>query len=157
MSTGVTLDLPSEMPSGTPMGPSVASRFGQLRGAGVVEAHPVDDRFGLLSRNSRGRGLPGLRVRGHRADLDEAETQCGPGLQRNAVLVHAGGQADRGREIDAEHACAAPGVPVRIVPSTATAALRPGHPGQRAQRAVVRGLRVALAHPEQHRPGQPCR
>ena len=64
----------------------------------VVEAHPVHEREALMrSKHARPR-VAGLRPRRHRAELDVAESQCSEGVEIIAVLVEAGGEAQRMRE-----------------------------------------------------------
>ena len=58
----------------------------------------------LARRNSRGDGLPALRPRRQRADLDEAEAEPQQRARRFGVLVEAGGKPERIGEIQAEGA-----------------------------------------------------
>ena len=53
-------------------------------------------------RKTRGARVAGLRPRRHRADLDEAEAEGEQRVGHLAVLVEAGGDADRIGEVEAE-------------------------------------------------------
>src|SRR3546814_19429356 len=61
----------------------------------VVEPHPVDDRTVFGEAEQAGAGVARLRQRGERADLDRAETEPEQPVDRAAVLVEPGGEADR--------------------------------------------------------------
>ena len=61
----------------------------------VVEAHAVDQAPFRHQPEQARRGVAGLGMGGHRAQLDEAEAEGGPNGGRFAVLVQAGGQTHR--------------------------------------------------------------
>ncbi len=89
---------------------TVTEVVGGIAGAVVVEAHPVDQGPVVgQPEQSRGR-VSGLRLRGDGADLGEAEAQRTPRVDTRRVLVEAGGQAHRGREVDAERRGAQRGI-----------------------------------------------
>ncbi len=107
--------------------------------------HPYAD---YIAVNVSSPNTPGLRVRGHRAGLDEAEAERRPRGQRDAVLVHARGQADRVGEPDPEDLDRGVGGE----PGLEHRAWDGAEPGQPLERELVRGLGVAAAQPEQDRP-----
>jgi hypothetical protein len=74
----------------------------QRRGATIVEPHAVDHRLLLGEAEQARLVVAGLRLGGDRAHLDETEAERGPGVERHAVLVHAGGEADTVREVHPE-------------------------------------------------------
>src|SRR6185436_15494730 len=63
------------------------------RGAAVVEAEAVDERAIARQPEQPRPGVPGLRLGGDRADLDEAEAEREQRAHAAGVLVEAGGQA----------------------------------------------------------------
>ena len=67
----------------------------------VVEAHPVHERDALRGPKHARPRVAGLRPRRHRAELDVAESQGPEGVEIIAVLVEAGGQAQRMRKAQA--------------------------------------------------------
>jgi hypothetical protein len=71
-------------------------------GAGIVEAHAVDERFvGDGAEHARG-GIAGLRVPGDAAEFTEAEPERGPDGRGGGVFVHARGEPDGVAELQAE-------------------------------------------------------
>ena len=70
----------------------------------VVEAQAVDQRVGGRQAEHARLRIAGLRLRRHRADLDEAEAHRAQAVDAAAVLVQAGGQADAVRELQPRHA-----------------------------------------------------
>lgn len=60
----------------------------------VVEAHAIDDAPHLGQAEHARAGVARLRARRDRADLEEAETEAGEAVDRLAVLVEPGGEAD---------------------------------------------------------------
>ena len=77
---------------------------GDGRGAVVVEAEAVDDRAVLRAGGRGGARVAGLRARGGGADLDEAEAGAAEGGDGAGVLVEAGGEAERVRQVEAGEA-----------------------------------------------------
>ena len=69
----------------------------------VVETQPVDQRVGRGQPEHARLRVAGLRLRGHRADLDEAEAHRAQAVDAAAVLVQAGRQADAVGEAQAGH------------------------------------------------------
>ena len=67
----------------------------------VVEAHAVDDCGGLRQAEQPRLGVARLRARRDGADFDETEAQLGKAVDGRAILVQAGGQADRVGEVQA--------------------------------------------------------
>ena len=71
--------------------------------AGVVEAHPVDERLVVAEPEEARPRVPGLRERRDGPDLGEAEAQRGPAAQRDGVLVEAGAQPHAAAEAKPRH------------------------------------------------------
>jgi hypothetical protein len=99
----------------------------------------------------------------HRPDLDEAEAEGGELTRRHAVLVEAGGEADRVREAEAEAAQFAEERPPVAAPGRAPQALRAETLRERVEGELVGRLR---RKPEEqgaqdgaieHGPGRPDR
>ncbi len=67
----------------------------------VVETHAVDDRLGFRQAEQTWLRVTRLRTRRDGADFDKTETQLGETIDGCAVLVQAGGQTYRIREIQA--------------------------------------------------------
>ena len=86
------------MPSRPSLAPRALDVAHQRIDAVVVEAQAVDDRAVLRQPEHARLRIARLRLRRHRADLDEAEAQREQRIDVRAVLVEAGGQADRIRE-----------------------------------------------------------
>ena len=70
------------------------------RRAGVVEAHPVDDRALIDEPEQAGPFVSRLGSGGNRSDLHPAEPQAEPARRKDVALVHTGCQTERGRKID---------------------------------------------------------
>ena len=70
------------------------------RRAGVVEAHPVDDRALIDEPEQAGPFVSRLGPGGNRSDLHPAEPQAEPARSKDLALVHTGRQTERGRKID---------------------------------------------------------
>src|SRR2546426_1560241 len=62
-------------------------------GAGIIEAHAVNDRLIAWHPEQAWLRIAGLRMPGDGAQLSEAETERGPNWDRIGVFVHAGSQA----------------------------------------------------------------
>src|SRR5262249_39013150 len=104
----------------------------------AVEAEPVDDPLvGIEAKQARTR-IAGLRLRRHGSNLDEAEAEAQQRIGYLAILVEAGGDADRVREIQPERAHLQP----RVVHRRA----RQRRETQRLDRERMRILRVECAH-----------
>ena len=73
---------------------------GDRRGAVVVEAEAVDDRAVLGQPEQPRARVAGLRPRRGGADLDEAEAGAAEGGDGAGVLVEAGGEAERVRQLE---------------------------------------------------------
>ncbi|MNN53154.1 hypothetical protein D3C81_1678910 [compost metagenome] len=69
----------------------------------IVEAHAVDDRRRLGQTEQPRLRITRLRARRDGTDLDETEAQLGKAIDGVAVLVQAGGQADRIGEVQSHH------------------------------------------------------
>jgi hypothetical protein len=77
-------------------GPLRAGRIGEEPlDAIVVEAEPVDERFGLRQPEEARLRIAGLRSRRDGAALDEAEPERGESVDVRGVLVESGGEPDR--------------------------------------------------------------
>ncbi len=70
----------------------------------VVEAHAVDQCLRRRQAKQPGFGIARLRAGRDGADFDKPEAASLPGSDAFAVLVQAGGQADRIGEIEAHNA-----------------------------------------------------
>jgi hypothetical protein len=73
------------------------------RSAVVVEAHAIDERLVARQPEQPRLRIAGLRLRGHGADLDEAKAEREHLAHVLRVLVEAGGEAERPRQLLAEH------------------------------------------------------
>ena len=95
----VLADVDAERRPAHPPGGGQVAR--DLRRAVAVEAEAVDD--GAMARQAEEPRPPvaGLRLRRHRPDLRERESNRAPGVDGGALLVEAGGEAERVRELDA--------------------------------------------------------
>jgi hypothetical protein len=71
-------------------------------GTVIVEAHAVDHGFIALQPKQPRPRIAALRLRRHRADFDEAETQPQQRVRHLRALVEARGHADRIGEVQAE-------------------------------------------------------
>jgi hypothetical protein len=69
----------------------------------VVEAHAVDQRFGLCQAEQPRTGVSALRARRDRADFDKAEAERGERIDVFAILVETGREAHRVRKVDSHH------------------------------------------------------
>ena len=100
----------------------------------VVEAQAVDHRAILAQPEQPRLVVPGLRLRGDRADLDEAEAEAQHLPGDLGILVEPGGEADRRRKVDSGHPR----------PERLGQIRRPvrRHPPQRRDRRAMRGFRV---------------
>ena len=68
----------------------------------VVESHPVDDGAVRYEPEQPGLLVPGLGDRRDRADFDVAEAELAEPDDGLAVFVEAGGDAERGVELEPE-------------------------------------------------------
>ncbi|MNF30918.1 hypothetical protein D3C84_116680 [compost metagenome] len=73
----------------------------QVIDAEVVEPHAIDDRLGFRQTEQAWLRVARLRTRRDGADFDKTETQLGETIDGRAVLVQAGGQPHRIREVQA--------------------------------------------------------
>ncbi|MNI50264.1 hypothetical protein D3C73_1049150 [compost metagenome] len=73
----------------------------QVIDAEVVEAHAIDDRLGFRQTEQARLRVARLRTWRDGADFDKTETQLGETIDGRAVLVQAGGQPHRIREVQA--------------------------------------------------------
>ena len=73
-------------------------------GAVIVEAHAVDHGFVALEPEQPRPRIAALRLRRHRADLDEAEAEPQQRVRHLGILVEARGHADRIGKVEAEGA-----------------------------------------------------
>ena len=81
------MEMPIGMPTARlPRRLRPASRSARSGRAEVVEAQPVDDREVLGQPERTGLVIAGLRLRGDRAQLDEAETEGAPVLMPTPSL-----------------------------------------------------------------------
>ena len=80
------------------------------RRAGVVEAHPVDERPLLDEPEQAGPFVPRLRPRRDRADLHPAEAEPEPAGDEDVALVHSRGQTERSGKIDPPQRLAEQGI-----------------------------------------------
>src|SRR5690349_21030571 len=71
-------------------------------GAFVVETGAVDERVILRESKQTRPRISRLRMQRDGARFDEAETECGESLKRDAVFVEAGCKSDRVGEGDPE-------------------------------------------------------
>ena len=101
---GVLADIDAEHPV-----PARAAHVGDEGvDADVVETEAIDDRLALGNAEQARPRIARLRARRDRADLDEAETECGERVDMLGVLVEACGQADRIGKLDLHHAYRGP-------------------------------------------------
>jgi hypothetical protein len=78
--------------------------------AAIVEAHPVDHRLVFLQAEQARPGISGLRQGSERAHLRRAEAEREDPVEDFRILVEAGGEPDRVREVDAGDADREPGI-----------------------------------------------
>ena len=71
---------------------------------GAVEAHAVDDRPIFFQTKQPRLGIARLRARRHGADLDKAEAEAAHRVGHTGVLVIAGGEPHRVREVETPEA-----------------------------------------------------
>ena len=104
----------------------------------AVEDKAIDHRFvGRETKQARAR-IAGLRQRRHRTDLGKAEAERKRCFNRLAVLVEAGGKADRIGKIEAK----------RLHREARIVGFRRAErqPGQRPDRNPMRGLGIEAEH-----------
>ena len=137
--------------------PGSRQPVGQGLGAAVVEAHPVDDRRAAGQPEQPRPVVAWLGLRGHRAELDEAEARARP--------------RSRCRSPSLSIPAASPTRPGNWMPATLTGLTVPSTergecprrllaaPGldQRPQRLLVHPLGIAAVRPEQQSAGPAVR
>src|SRR5690606_32936677 len=90
---------------GTDAGPPRARDSGCAgRGAGIVEAHPIDDGPIRDQPEQPRTWIARLRTRRDRADLDVAETERAEPRDTTRLLVETRGESERCRELEPEGA-----------------------------------------------------